>query len=284
MAGEWIPMRLDLADDPAVLAVCSRTGLDAFAVIGRLHKLWCWANRHLKDGRAPGVTAAWVDQYVARKGFSEALCSPDAGWLVVDRAGITFPNFDNWNSKGAKKRLGDAAAKRLKRNGQTAPIVREMSGFEADKDRTRGEKRREENTPPNPPGGAEGGGEISPGPQKTGRGELVAALAKATGMDAAIPHNAEVLAAEADELMAGERPYTSAEVGFYANNHQRLCPHTSARGRERPLLSEVVKFIGIAREELDKRRANRARQEAARRSADEPIRELVGTLGVMPKL
>ena len=56
MAGDWIPMRVDLADDPAVISIATATGLDELAVVGRLHRLWSWANRHLTTGAAPSVS------------------------------------------------------------------------------------------------------------------------------------------------------------------------------------------------------------------------------------
>ena len=35
VAGDWIPMRTDLAEDPAVIAIAAATDLDEFAVVGR---------------------------------------------------------------------------------------------------------------------------------------------------------------------------------------------------------------------------------------------------------
>lgn len=129
----WIKMRTDLFDDPAVVGISLSVGLDEFAVVGRLHKLWSWADGHTidgnaavtqgkREGNASSVTNAlaisWIDRYLQCEGFAEAM--QKVGWLVIDEAGIHFPKFDRHNGKTAKKRLETAirvskykAAKRL---------------------------------------------------------------------------------------------------------------------------------------------------------------------------
>lgn len=116
MAGDWIAIRCDLANEPEVIAIADATGLDEFAVVGRLHRLWSWGNRHTMDGNAPSVTYSWVDRYLQQDGF--ALAMESVGWLAHDGATMTFPKFDRFNSQGAKQRL--LTAKRVathKRSG-----------------------------------------------------------------------------------------------------------------------------------------------------------------------
>jgi len=60
MAGDWIKMRMDLPDDPAVIGITERTGLDGDTVVGKLFRVWSWANRQTIDGNASGVTEAWL--------------------------------------------------------------------------------------------------------------------------------------------------------------------------------------------------------------------------------
>ena len=102
MSGGWIPIRLDLPDDPSVLSIASDLGMDEFAVIGRLIKIWSWANRHLLDGKA-AISLEWIDRFVDTPGFAVALVK--AKWLQIKTSGVQFPNFDRWNSTGAKSRL-----------------------------------------------------------------------------------------------------------------------------------------------------------------------------------
>lgn len=106
MAGDWIKMRVDLTDDPAVIGIAAATALDEFSVVGRLHRFWSWADSHTTDGNAPSVTGAlavsWIDRYVSAPGFAQALI--DVGWLVVDDSGIHLPRFDRHNGKTGKQR------------------------------------------------------------------------------------------------------------------------------------------------------------------------------------
>ncbi len=52
MAGDWIPMRCDIRDDPEVIAIAEACSLDFYAVVGRFHHLWSWSNLHLENGHA----------------------------------------------------------------------------------------------------------------------------------------------------------------------------------------------------------------------------------------
>ena len=102
MAGDWIKMRAGIAFDPAVISISSKLGMDEYSVVGRLHHLWSWADAHTTNGNAIGVTLAFVDRYVSRDGFGQAMV--ETGWLLVDDAGITIPLFDRHNGESAKRR------------------------------------------------------------------------------------------------------------------------------------------------------------------------------------
>ena len=102
MAGEWIKMRIDLASDPAVVRIRRATGIDADSVVGKLHRLWAWADTHTSDGTAAGLDVEWVDELAGCKGFGEAMIA--AGWLQVDANGLRFANFDRHNGQPAKVR------------------------------------------------------------------------------------------------------------------------------------------------------------------------------------
>jgi len=113
MAGEWIKMRIDLASDPAVVRIRRATGLDADSVVGKLHRLWGWADVHTADGSAAGLDVDWVDETAGVPGFGAAMIS--AGWLEADDAGIRFANFDKHNGQPAKVRaLGKNRMKRVR--------------------------------------------------------------------------------------------------------------------------------------------------------------------------
>lgn len=141
MAGDWIKMRTALADDPAVIAMADRLGLDEFSVVGRLHHLWSWADSQSRDGHAVGVTVRWLNRYVQCDGFAEALAH--VGWLVIDDEGIRFPHFDRHNGESAKAR-GLAKNRKEKQRAKVADVSGQLSRNERDNSVTREEKSKEQ--------------------------------------------------------------------------------------------------------------------------------------------
>ena len=136
MAGEWIKMRVDLADDPAVIRIRRATGIDRDAVVGKLHRLWAWADAHTADGFAEGLDAEWVDEFTGCQGFASAMTS--AGWLDSEADGIRFANFDRHNGKPAKVRaLGKTRMQRIR-------CATSATESEQERNQRREEKRREE--------------------------------------------------------------------------------------------------------------------------------------------
>ena len=135
MAGDWIKMRTNLAEDPAVVRLASGLNLDRFSIVGRLHKIWSWANEHSIDGLDVPVDAQFLDSLVATPGFADQLRR--AGWLSGRDGGLTFPSFLRHNGESAKSRAMDANRKKR---------VRKASGKCPDENRTESgpEKRREE--------------------------------------------------------------------------------------------------------------------------------------------
>ena len=147
MAGDWIKVRTDLPNDPAVIGVAVQLGLDEDTVVGKLVRLWAWANRHTRDGNVIGVTDTWIDKHIDTPGFCIALSK--VGWLILDRAGdtvsIRFPKFERHNGQTSKHRALTAIRVALKRG---------RNGNDIDETISLPEKRREEKKnkdPPEPP-------------------------------------------------------------------------------------------------------------------------------------
>jgi len=113
MAGDWIKMRVDLADDPAVIKMSNLLQCDEDTVVGKLHRLWSWADRHTIDGITDGVNEAWIDRYVSMKGFAASMVVVQ--WLIVTDDTIELPNFDRHNGSTAKKREENTIRQRLSR-------------------------------------------------------------------------------------------------------------------------------------------------------------------------
>lgn len=142
MAGDWIKMRSDLFTHPKVVRMASALKADKLRIVGGLMSVWCLFDAHSVDGELEGYNFAEVDDQLRWPGFSDAMAA--IGWLSETESGLVLPEFDTHNGQSAKRRAQDADRKRE---------VRKVSASDADKKRTREEKRREEETPPNPQGG-----------------------------------------------------------------------------------------------------------------------------------
>jgi hypothetical protein len=143
MAGDWIKMRSDLFTHPKVVRMASALKADArpdvIRVVGGLMSVWCLFDAHSVDGILEGYTAELIDDHLRWEGFASAMVGVE--WLAPngDGSSMTLPEFDTHNGQSAKRRAQDADRKR---------DVRKTSAPDADKKRTREEKRRE--YPPTP--------------------------------------------------------------------------------------------------------------------------------------
>lgn len=118
MAGDWIPMRLDLYEDPAVTYMAERIGQREEVVVGYLHRIWAWASRQSQDGCVKHVTLTSLGRVTSLPDFPQLMA--DAGWLEhgVDTDGkpyISFPNWDRWLGESAKKRISASRRKQKER-------------------------------------------------------------------------------------------------------------------------------------------------------------------------
>jgi hypothetical protein len=136
MAGDWIKMRSDLHSHPKIVRMASATKADRHRIVGGLHAVWCLFDIHSVDGRLDGYTLETLDDMVAFPGIAEAMRL--VGWIEIDGDSLVMRDFETHNGQSAKRRANDAERKRA---------VRNVSAEEADKTRTREEKRREEKTP-----------------------------------------------------------------------------------------------------------------------------------------
>jgi hypothetical protein len=138
---QWIKMRLDLAEDPAVMEMAERMGVREETVVGYCHAFWSWVSRQCHADTVTGVTLLSLGRRLNLPGFPELL--RDVGWLEYDDSGerpiITIPKFDRHLSESAKKRAIDAERQRKRRDSVT-----KMSRTQRDKSVTRKEKIREE--------------------------------------------------------------------------------------------------------------------------------------------
>jgi hypothetical protein len=133
MAGDWIKMRADLHTHPKVVRMASALKADRLRIVGGLHSAWCLFDVHSVDGLLDGYSADTLDDLIGFPGFSRAMMA--VGWLEENGESLVMPRFESHNGQSAKRRAQDADRKRN---------VRKASASEADKKRTREEKRRED--------------------------------------------------------------------------------------------------------------------------------------------
>ena len=125
MAAPWIPLRINLVDDPRVCRIARAMVWPAKlpelvarrATVGALHAVWSWLDMHTEDGYVAGLTAEDIDGVAGISGFAAAMQT--VGWLVIDEQGVTAPGFEQYCGTTAKRRMADARRKR--RAGRRGP-------------------------------------------------------------------------------------------------------------------------------------------------------------------
>lgn len=143
MAGDWLKIREDLHEDPAVLWMASQLNTRPEHVVGYCVRFWGWVSRNCHAGSVTNVTLASLESVTNLPGFCDMMRK--VGWLNYDEPGgvptITIPNFDRYLSQGAKQRA--LAAERQKRSREKRHAsVTDSSRSQRDKSVTREEKRR----------------------------------------------------------------------------------------------------------------------------------------------
>lgn len=134
MAGDWIKVRVNLPDDPAVFRMASVHGCSTEQVVGHLIRIWAWATDQLEDGHARNVTLSQLDAVARVTGFGQSMV--DVGWLVVQPDGLLFPRWERHLSQGAKQRVLATERKRKERGEKSQDC------HDASVTKTRLQKRR----------------------------------------------------------------------------------------------------------------------------------------------
>ena len=102
MAGDWVKLETVTPDKPEVHAMAELLGIDPDAVLGKLVRVWIWADQQTENGDAPSVTRTLLDRVTCTTGFTDALLS--VSWLSEKDGVFSFSNFDRHNGKPAKTR------------------------------------------------------------------------------------------------------------------------------------------------------------------------------------
>lgn len=102
MAGDWIKVEHATPDKPEVGLMASMLKIDQDSVVGKLLRVWMWADKNSIDGNAVCVTFAFLDRLVSKRGFAKAMLA--AGWLSGEENALVFPGFGRHNGTTAKAR------------------------------------------------------------------------------------------------------------------------------------------------------------------------------------
>lgn len=127
MRRPWIKIETATPDKPEICAIATRLRIDTDSVVGKLVRLWSWAEVNRVDGNDIGVTKEFIDKLVGRKGFADALEA--AGWLFAAGEALQFTNFERHNGNASKIR--GQTAKRVERHRQHKPTPTTPPAVEA---------------------------------------------------------------------------------------------------------------------------------------------------------
>ena len=153
MAGEWFAVDCCLESKPETAEILVATGEPVDAVVGRLVRLWAWAQLNSEDGSLRGTPA--VLAHVAGGDEAFWLAVEATGWIEFDGKLVKIAGWDKRFSQAAKKRMLDARRKAEERKvaKSSAPVQQKSASCpkpvrsDADKKRTGcglEEKREEE--------------------------------------------------------------------------------------------------------------------------------------------
>jgi hypothetical protein len=105
MAGEWVPIDMEIERKPEVLRLLARTGLPREVVVYRLWKMWGWFSINSSDGTLDATPELMALACGGDADWWRAVES--VGWLRFDAEAerATLPGWDTRFSKAAKARL-----------------------------------------------------------------------------------------------------------------------------------------------------------------------------------
>ncbi|OYW75148.1 MAG: hypothetical protein B7Z37_14705 [Verrucomicrobia bacterium 12-59-8] len=112
MRRPWIKIEICTPDKPEICSLATQLRLDDDAVVGKLVRLWSWAELNRIDPNDLGVTKEFIDKIVGGKGFAAAL--EKTGWLIETNEKLSFRNFKRHNSPVAQNKA--LTAKRVARH------------------------------------------------------------------------------------------------------------------------------------------------------------------------
>lgn len=165
MAGEWFAVDCCLETKPETVEILVATGEPVDVVIGRLVRLWAWAQLNSEDGSLKATTAILARVAGGDSKFWEIVAG--TGWIEIGDKTITIAGWEKRFSQAAKRRMVDARRKADRRKADKIPqsvpppsaMRPERVRTDADVSRTpsgleekRGEEKKLDTPPPTPNG------------------------------------------------------------------------------------------------------------------------------------
>jgi hypothetical protein len=140
MAGEWIPIDVELASKPEVHELVELSGQSVEVCVYRLFRLWGWFALHSADGAARATPARLASMVCGDADFWKHVEA--VGWLAFDaKSGtVTVTGWEKRFSKAAKARSLTAARMKKMRD---ADVTQQRN-----KNVTREEEKRRQIPPP----------------------------------------------------------------------------------------------------------------------------------------
>lgn len=184
MSQAWIKIEIITLDKIEVARIATALGMDHYAVMGRLIRLWGYFDQHSLDGHIEGIDASIIDHLVGHPGFCAQLAN--VGWMTVEGAGVTLPNFHRHNGDTAKSRALTARrtekyrekkARKYKRHQSDARRDAPPSHAASPEKRKEEEKRKDQKAPE---GAGQGVSLFSPQEEPNQDGEINRLAQKAT--------------------------------------------------------------------------------------------------------
>lgn len=117
MAGDWIKVEHTLPDKPEVVTMADVLGIDQDAVVGKLLRIWIWADQQTISGNGLRVTKAFLDRISCCNNFASVL--QQVGWLSGTDGDVSLTNFDRHNGFTSKARATTYKRVKRSRNGKT---------------------------------------------------------------------------------------------------------------------------------------------------------------------
>ena len=120
MSAYWIPYSINLPQKPKTIRMAKNAGIHPNEMATRCMIAWAWAQDQTVDGFIEGLTPEDLSAAVGIPGLGEAMQS--VGWIIQTEEGITFPKWERYNGRAAKKRMLDAERKRRQRRRKSESL------------------------------------------------------------------------------------------------------------------------------------------------------------------